>query len=134
MKYLLDTDICVYLLNGNPILKKKVHEIGVYSLALSNTVLAELYFGAYNSKKVKANLKRIEKFKKNLIIMSDSERSAMLFGKIKASLRSIGKIIEDFDILIASIAMDNGSILITNNTQHFERIDGLQIENWLEKK
>lgn len=90
-----------------------------------------MYFGAYNSKRVEANLKRIELFKKNLTILSDSERSAMLFGKIKANLRSEGKIIEDFDILIASIAVANDSILITNNTQHFERIDGLQIENWL---
>ncbi len=131
MKYLLDTDICIYLLNGDPTLKNKVGEIGVYSLSLSNSVLAELYFGAYNSKRVEANLKRIELFKKNLTILSDSERSAMLFGKIKANLRSGGKIIEDFDILIASIAVANDSILITNNTQHFERIDGLQIENWL---
>ena len=134
MKYLLDTDTCVYLLNGNPILKKKVHEIGVYSFALSNTVLAELYFGAYNSKKVEENLKRIELFKKNLTILSDSERSAQLFGKTKVNLRSKGRTIEDFDILIASIAMDSDSILITNNTQHFERIDELQMENWLENK
>ncbi len=131
MKFLLDTDTCVYLLNGNPSLKKKVEEVGVFSLAISNSVLAELYFGAYNSKKVEDNLKRINLFKKNLTILSDSQESALRFGKIKAGLRSKGKIIEDFDILIASIAIVNGCILITNNTDHFERIDDLQIENWL---
>ncbi len=131
MKFLLDTDTCVYLLNGNPSLKKKVEEVGVFSLAISNSVLAELYFGAYNSKKVEDNLKRINLFKKNLTILSDSEESALRFGKIKADLRSKGKIIEDFDILIASIAIVNSCILITNNTDHFERIDDLQIENWL---
>jgi len=131
LKFLLDTDTCVYLLNGNPSLKKKVEEVGVFSLAISNSVLAELYFGACNSKKTEDNLNRINLFKKNLTILSDSEESALRFGKIKADLRSKGKIIEDFDILIASIAIVNSCILITNNTDHFERIDDLQIENWL---
>jgi len=133
LKYLLDTNTCVYLLNGNESLKKKVREIGVYSLSISNCVLAELYFGAYRSKKIEENLKRIELFKKNLTILSDSEVSARLFGKIKAALRFKGTIIEDFDILIASIATSNNCILVTNNTEHFERIDGLQIQDWLEK-
>lgn len=88
MKYLLDTNICVYLLNGEASLKKKVKEIGAYSLAVSNSVLAELYFGAYKSKKVEENLKRIELFKKNMAVFSDSEESAKLFGKIKADLIS----------------------------------------------
>jgi len=131
LKFLLDTDTCVYLLNGNLSLKKKVEEVGVFSLAISNSVLAELYFGAYNSKKAEDNLKRINFFKMNLSILSDSEESALRFGKIKADLRSKGKIIEDFDILIASVAIVNSCILITNNTDHFKRIDDLLIENWL---
>jgi tRNA(fMet)-specific endonuclease VapC len=131
LKYLLDTDTCIYLLNGNESLKKKVKEIGVFSLAVTNSVLAELCFGAYNSKKVEENLKRIELFKKNLTILSDSEESAKQFGKIKANLKSKGKIIEDFDILIASIAFVNHCVLITNNVEHFKRIDDLQIQNWL---
>ncbi|MBI5678044.1 MAG: PIN domain-containing protein [Planctomycetes bacterium] len=114
MKYLLDTNTCIYFLNGNESLKKKFREIGVYSLSISNCVLAELYFGAYRSKKVEENVK-----------------PARLFGKIKAELRSKGTIIEDFDILIASIAISNNHILITNNTEHFERIEGLKIQNWV---
>ena len=131
MKYLLDTNTCIYFLNGNESLKKKFGKIGVYSLSISNCVLAELYFGAYRSKKVEENVKHIELFKKNLTILSDSEESARLFGKIKAELRSKGTIIEDFDILIASIAISNNHILITNNTEHFERIEGLKIQNWV---
>lgn len=131
MKYLLDTNICIYLLNGNEILKEKVREIGVFSLSISNVTLAELYFGAYNSKKVDANLKRIDLFKKNLIVYSDSDKSAETFGRFKSKLRSEGRIIEDFDILIASIASVNKCILVTNNPNHFQRIEGLKIENWL---
>ncbi len=52
MKYLLDTNICVYLLNGNAALKKRVAKTGIFSTAISNSVLAELYFGAYNSGKL----------------------------------------------------------------------------------
>ena len=80
MRYLLDTNTCVCLLNGNEILKRKVKEIGVYSLSISNCVLAGLYFGAYNSKKDKENLRRIGLLKKNLSFLSDSEESARLFG------------------------------------------------------
>ncbi|MCD4845741.1 MAG: type II toxin-antitoxin system VapC family toxin [Methanosarcinales archaeon] len=132
MKYLLDTNICIYLINGNETLKKKVKEIGIFSLSVSNATLAELYFGAYNSKKVDANLKRIDEFKKNLTVYSDNNTSAEAFGRFKSKLRSEGKIIEDFDILIASIAFVNNCILVTNNPNHFERIDELKIENWVE--
>jgi tRNA(fMet)-specific endonuclease VapC len=133
LNYLLDTNVCVYLLNGNSVLEKKVKKIGVYSLAIANVVLAELYFGAYNSKKVKENIKRIELFKNNLLILSDSEESARLFGKIKTDLRSKGIVIEDFDILIASLSFIHNMTLVTNNTDHFLHIDGLKVENWLAK-
>ncbi len=131
MKYLLDTNISIYLLNGNQQLMKKVQEVGAYSLALSHSVLAELYFGAYNSKRVDANLHRIEVFKRNLAILSESDESARLFGKIKADLRAKGNMVDDFDILIASVAVSNDCILITNNTIHFERIEDLKLDNWL---
>jgi len=131
LKYLLDTNICIYLINGNAVLEAKVSEIGVSSLAISNAVLAELYFGACNSRKKEKNLIQIEKFKKYLNILPDSEKSAMFFGEIKSYLKSKGKIIEDFDILIASVALAHDCIIVTNNTNHFDRIIGLRIENWL---
>ena len=131
MKYLLDTNICVYLLNGNIILKNKIAQIGLSSIVISNATLSELYFGAYNSKKVAENLQRIALFKKNLGILSDSEESAMLFGRIKTDLKLKGCMIEDFDILIASIAIANHCIIVTNNDKHFSRIENLSLENWL---
>jgi len=131
LKYLLDTNICIYLLNGDKSLEKKVKETGVFSLAISNATLAELYFGAYNSKRIEENIKRIKVFKKHLAVYSDSEKSAEIFGKFKSRLKAEGRIIEDFDILIASIAFTNDCILVTNNPKHFERIEELQAENWL---
>jgi len=132
LKYLLDTNICIYLINGNETLKNKIKEIGVFSLSISTATLAELYFGAYNSKKIEANLIRVNEFKKNLRVYSDNEASSEAFGRFKSKLRSEGRIIEDFDILIASVGFVNNCILVTNNPTHFERIDELKIENWLE--
>lgn len=131
MIWLLDTNICVYLINGNDQLKQKVRDIGVSNIAVSNAVLAELYYGAYNSLKIKLNLATIEAFSKYLTKFSDSVESAQLFGKIKADLKKQGKPIEDFDILVASIATANNCILVTHNTDHFSRISDLQIEDWL---
>ena len=131
MKYLLDTNICIYLINGNAVLEAKVSEIGISSLAISNTVLAELYFGAWNSRKKEKNIIQIENFKKYLNILPHSERAAEFFGEIKSYLKSKGEMIEDFDILIASVALAQDCIIVTNNTNHFDRIVGLRIENWL---
>ena len=131
MRYLLDTNICIYLINGDNSLKEKVKEIGVYSLGISNATLAELYFGAYNSEFTNDNLRNVADFKKNLTAYSDSSESAELFGKIKSELKRSGNIIEDFDILIASIAMANDCVLVTNNPRHFERIEKLHTENWI---
>ena len=131
MRYLLDINICIYLINGDKSLKEKVKAIGVHSLGISNATLAELYFGAYNSEYTNDNLRNIADFKKNITAYSDSGESAEFFGKIKSELKNSGNIIEDFDILIASIAVANNCVLVTNNPRHFERIEGLQTENWI---
>jgi tRNA(fMet)-specific endonuclease VapC len=121
----------VYLINGNNLLKEKVRDIGVSNLAVSNAILAELYYGAFNSSRVKSNLATIETFSKHLTIFPDSVESACLFGKIKAELKKVGKPIEDFDILVASIAIANNCILVTHNIDHFSRITDLHVEDWM---
>jgi tRNA(fMet)-specific endonuclease VapC len=129
----LDTDICVYLLNGDERLKRKVREVGIYSISICNATLGELFFGAYCSKKVPANLRKIHNFAESLTIHSDSLESSEIFGRTKADLKKSGQLIEDFDLLIASIAQANDCILVTNNCSHFSRIEGLVIQNWLEE-
>ena len=132
LKYLLDTDTCVYFLNGDERIRRKIRGIGIYSISVCNATLGELYFGAYCSKRVEENIKRIQTLGKNLMVLSDSQESSEMFGKFKAELKSKGKMIEDFDLLIASIAQANNCILVTNNLSHFSRIEGLLVENWLE--
>lgn len=130
MSYLLDTNVCVHLLNGDEALKKKVKAIGVASLALTNGVLAELYFGAFNSRRVEDNIARIERFIQDLTILTDSQETARIFGRIKADLRKAGKPTQDFDLLLASVALASDCSLVTGNQKHFEAIPGLRLENW----
>ena len=130
MTYILDTNICIYLLNGNKNIESKIKSIGIYSVAITYSILAELYYGAYNSGRVKENLSRIDEFKKNLIIFQECAESAALFGKIKSQLKSAGNLIDDFDILIGSIALANDCTIVTNNESHFNRIKKLRLVNW----
>jgi len=131
-EYILDTDTCIYWLKGKEEIKRKVEQIGVNGLRVTIITLAELKYGAYNSQKVNKNLRNINNFLKEVKVLLLNEDAAERFGKIKADLRRSGQVIGDFDILIASIATANECTLVTNNINHFERIEKLQLENWLE--
>jgi tRNA(fMet)-specific endonuclease VapC len=93
----------------------------------------ELYFGAYNSGKVKENLKKIQIFFEEpgpkLLPMDDAVMEC--FGKFKAELRRKGQPVGDIDLLIAGVAISRELKLVTNNTKHFNRIPGISLENWL---
>ena len=131
MIYLLDTNICIYLLKGNQGLIEKSRAIGPSSLAICHSVLAELFFGVYHSEQVDKNLVRLGLFKAPLMLLAENEQSACLFGIWKSKLRKEGKPIDDFDLLIASVALANDCTLVTNNSAHFERISDLRLENWV---
>ncbi|MFA4957941.1 MAG: PIN domain-containing protein [Candidatus Methanoperedens sp.] len=133
MSYLLDTNICVYWLKGYENNELKAIEMGLDSLSISFMTLSELYYGAYKSKKINKNINSIEILKKKLLIIESNETICELFGKIKVSLRDNGNIIDDADIFIAACAISENVTLVTNNEKHFDRIEGLKIENWLSK-
>ena len=82
---------------------------------------------------MKENLKNIDNFLRKVEILPLHEEATDIFGKLKVELRRIGRMIEDFDILIASITLSHGGILVTNNVEHFKKIRGLSYENWLEE-
>ncbi|MCD6336107.1 MAG: type II toxin-antitoxin system VapC family toxin [Candidatus Latescibacteria bacterium] len=131
MSYLLDTDICIYWLNGREEIKRKVKEVGENDLNMAIITLGELRYGAYYSERGDRNLKRIDDFLGKIKVIPLNEASMDKFGQIKADLRRQGKVIEDLDMLIASVAIVKDCILVTNNTNHFKRISGLKLENWL---
>jgi len=130
--FVLDTNICIYWLKGKPEIQNKIERVGINHLKITVISLAELKYGAYYSQKVSENLKNIDNFLKQVRTLLLTNEATDLFGKIKADLRRSGQIIEDFDILIASITMINDGILVTGNIDHFSKINGLRYENWLE--
>lgn len=132
MIYLLDTNICVYWLNGESKIKDKIISKSIDDLAISIITLAELQYDAYNSRSIERNLKKVKEFSSTINIYELDERSTDLYASIKAKLKAEGKILDDFDILIAAIAIINNCILVTNNLKHFQRIKDLRIENWME--
>ena len=134
LRYLLDTDTCIYLLNDEPRVKARVAQVGVEVLAIAMPSVGELYFGAYNSERVEANIARVRAFlaTPGPSILPIDEATVEHFGRFKAALRRRGQPIGDFDLLIAGVAVSHNLTIVTNNTDHFDRIPSLSLENWLE--
>lgn len=130
MKYILDTNICVYWLKGYENIEKKALEVGLEIISISFITLSELYYGAYKSQKKEKNILNIEKLKKKLFVVESNDMICEMFGKIKVALINKGDIIDDADIFIAACTLSENAVLVTNNEKHFERIDGLKLENW----
>ncbi len=130
MKYLLDTNICIHFLRGKFGLIEKFDELGPENFAISEITLAELVFGAENSTNPKKNLELIEIFTNQVIIVFNA---IYIYGKEKARLRAKGLMISDFDLLIGCTAVDKDLIMVTENLKEFERISGIEIENWVKR-
>jgi tRNA(fMet)-specific endonuclease VapC len=131
VKYLLDTDTCIYWLNGEPAVKERLLAVGWEQVAISVITQAELYYGAYNSTRVEGNLARIDTLVQYLEVLPLSEIVLKRYGSLKVALRRDGQPLPDFDLLIASTALTTDSLLVTNNARRYERVPGLQQDNWL---
>lgn len=130
MKYLLDTDTCIYFLNQEKSVINKMNILPANDMAISIITVAELQFGAFNSRKIAENMERIEYLRRVINTISLNAKITAEYAEIKADLRKSGAPIDDFDILIGATAIVNNRILVTNNVQHFSRIKRINIENW----
>ena len=132
MKYLLDTNICIHLFRGKFNLIEKFQQINLDDCAISEITLAELIFGAENSPNPIKNYKIIDNFSEQLKILPIFN-SIQIYAKEKVRLRKTGIMISDFDLLIGATAIANGLTMITENVKEFERISGIEIENWVQR-
>ncbi len=132
MKYLLDTNICIHFFRGDYNLIDIIQKVGIENCAISEITLAELVFGAENSKYPKKNFQLIEAFSKQVAILPILG-AIPEYGKQKVRLRKKGKMISDFDLLIGTTAIANDLIMVTENTKEFKRIENLKIENWIKR-
>ena len=130
--YLLDTDTVIYSLKGEPAVEKNLREHFHDPMKMSVITLMELYYGAHKSQKIASNLAKIKTLENSFEIVPISEKSAEVFGIIKAQLEKAGSPLDDFDLIIASCALSDNLVLVTNNVKHFQRIEGLKLTNWTE--
>lgn len=132
MKYLIDTNICIHLFRGKFNLLEKFEEILLEDCAISEITLAELIFGAENSLNPIKNYKIVEDFAAQIKILP-IYNSIQIYAKEKVRLRKTGKMISDFDLLIDATSIANNLIMITENTQEFERISDITLDNWIKR-
>ncbi len=133
MKYLLDTNICVYLIKKKPEnVLKKLRSALKDGVAISAITLAELLYGVEASAWQEKNLLALNQFLSIVDILPFDDEAAAEYGKICAALRQQGTSIGVMDTLIAGHAKAQGLIIVTNNVREFERVDGLQLEDWLD--
>jgi tRNA(fMet)-specific endonuclease VapC len=132
MRYIIDTDTLIYFLKNNKKVIEKFSKINDENIFTTIINSAELLFGAYNSLLVEHNLKKFKLFLGSINILPFDEDAAENFARLKAELKRDGNLIDDMDLMIASICIDADYVLVTNNTKHFSRIEDLKIENWSE--
>jgi len=131
MKYMLDTNICIYLIKQNPakVLKHfKSQAIG--DIGISSITLAELRYGVSKSRHVEKNQEALDEFILPLEIADFDEKAAQEYGTIRAELERAGKPIGSMDMLIGAHAHALGATLVTNNTKEFKQIKNLKIVDW----
>lgn len=128
-KFLLDTNICIYFLKGLFDLDKKLKAIGLTNCYISEITVAELRFGVEKSQKPQENGLVCSKFINGISVLPIYS-SIDVYAKEKASLQKVGTPVDDFDLLIGATAIHNKLTLVTNNTKHFKRLKGIQLEDW----
>jgi tRNA(fMet)-specific endonuclease VapC len=131
MKYLLDTNVCIVYLKGrNLSLKQRLDTVSIQDIAVCSVVKAELCYGAMKSANPERNFALQQSFLAQFVSLPFDDIAATTFGEIRAQLEIRGMPIGAYDLQIAAIALANNLILVTHNTREFERVDGLQIEDW----
>jgi tRNA(fMet)-specific endonuclease VapC len=132
MKYLLDTNICIYIIKKKPAsVRAKFEEQVVGDIGVSSITIAELYYGVQKSQHPEKNRLALEQFLIPLAIADFDYYAAMISGNIRAILEQQGTPIGGLDLLIAAHALSLNLTLVTNNIKEFKRIPELKVENWV---
>lgn len=128
--YLLDTDIMIYSLKGDPVVIENIKRHASAPKAISVVTFGELVFGAHRSQKVMENLAKVHRIKEIFPVVEVTPAIMEIFGSMKAELQKSGASVDDFDLLIGATALTMGYGVVTNNEKHFKKMPGLVIANW----
>lgn len=133
LRYLLDTNIVIYVLKRRPIEVLSTFNANAARMAISSITLAELLHRAEKSIRVSENLSVIEDFCSRLEVLAYGAKAAQHYGAVRAALERSGTPIGVNDLHIAAHARSEGLVLVTNNVSEFERVPALEIESWVHR-
>ncbi|HEY9278161.1 MAG TPA: type II toxin-antitoxin system VapC family toxin [Methylotenera sp.] len=131
IKYLLDTNIVIYVIKRRPIEVMHTFNLHATRMAISVITLSELMHGVEKSSQPEKNLGVVEDFCSRLEVLDYTAKAAQHYGAIRSQLEKIGQPIGVNDLHIAAHARSEGLILVTNNAREFSKVPGLQLENWI---
>ena len=132
MRYLLDTNICIYAIKAQPAsVIARLRSLKADEVGISVVTAYELWFGVHKSEHVRKNTAALEAFLGSLSVLAFEDSDAQECGKLRAQLERAGTPIGPYDLQIAAQARSRGLILVTNNAAEFRRIPTLTIENWV---
>ena len=131
LKYLLDTNIVIYVIKRRPIEVMGIFNENAGRMAISAITLSELFHGAEKSAKVVQNLAVVEEFASLLEVLPYTAKASQHYGAVRKALEKAGCPIGVNDLHIAAHARSEGLTLVTNNLTEFERVPGLLTENWV---
>lgn len=131
-QYLLDTNICVFILRGNKDIRSKFIGAGAGNCAISEMTVVELYYGAKCSQNVKKSTVAVDKLVSTFKVIPINA-CIREFCRQKARLRAAGQLLDDIDLFIGTTAVALGYTMVADNVKHLGRIEGIRIENWVER-
>ena len=129
LSYVVDTDWVIDHLNEKRLVRDRLEQARLKGLAMSVVSLAELWEGVHYSRDFNKSQQQLEEFLQGTSLLTITAETCMIFGKLRGDLRSKGRSIPDFDLMIASTALEHGLTLLSNNRRHFENIPGLRLES-----
>jgi tRNA(fMet)-specific endonuclease VapC len=131
VRYLLDTNICIYIAKQNPLeVRERFEKLPADALAMSVVTWGELQYGAEKSQARKKAMAVLEQLRLQIQVAPLTDAASVHYGQIRAALERVGKPIGNNDLWIAAHARSEGWALVTNNEREFQRVKGLGVENW----
>lgn len=132
MKYMLDTNICIYIIKKQPeSVIKKLSLQNSEDICISAITLSELMYGVEKSLYPAKNKQALLSFLSTIKVLDFDNKASFSYGKIRAELEKQGMPIGSSDYFIAAHALSEGMTLVTNNTKEFKRVPDLKLENWV---
>jgi len=128
--FLLDTNFCIHFIRGKAWARLALSKVQVPDVAVSAVTVGELFEGAHRSEQTAREIEKAEAFLAPIEVIPFGREEAKVWGLVEANLRPQGKPIEAEDSIIAATAIRNDLTLVTGNTKHFDRIDGLRLIDW----